>query len=103
MAMQLFSRINSASISARRTTGSRFARAGALSYDDYLGADHVDVQPAGIGQPTLEAWFLKQRGIERRVEVRTFSFVAAPFRYWAPTASPPCSGAWPGWRSSSCR
>ena len=38
---------------------SRFARAGVLTHDDYVSADEF--------------------GIERRVEVRTFSFVAAPF------------------------
>jgi DNA-binding transcriptional LysR family regulator len=59
--------------------GSRFARAGALGYEEYVAADHVEVQPASIGQPTLESWFMKRRGIERRIEVCTFSFVAAPF------------------------
>ena len=28
---------------------SRFARAGTLSYEDYVAADHVEVQPASIG------------------------------------------------------
>jgi LysR family nod box-dependent transcriptional activator len=59
--------------------GSRFARAGTLGYEEYVAADHVEVQPASLGQPTLESWFMKRRGIVRRVEVCTFSFVAAPF------------------------
>ena len=58
---------------------SRFARAGSLSRDDYAAADHVEVQPSGIGQPTLDTWFLERSGMERRIEVRTFSFIAAPF------------------------
>ena len=59
--------------------GSRFARAGAVSEADYAAADHVEVQPSGIGQPTLDSWFLERSGMERRIEVTTFSFIAAPF------------------------
>jgi DNA-binding transcriptional LysR family regulator len=59
--------------------GSRFARAGAVTQEEYAAADHVEVQPSGVGQPTLDSWFLERSGMERRIEVRTFSFIAAPF------------------------
>ena len=59
--------------------GSRFARAGTLSQADFVAAEHVEVQPVGVGQPTLDTWFLEKSGLVRRIEVRTFSFVAAPF------------------------
>ena len=59
--------------------GSRFAQAGVVSKADYEAADHVEVQPSGLGQPTLDTWFLERSGMERRIEVRTFSFIAAPF------------------------
>ena len=47
--------------------------------EHYAAADHVEVQPSGMGQPTLDTWFLERSGMERRIEVRTFSFIAAPF------------------------
>ncbi|SDE21871.1 transcriptional regulator, LysR family [Variovorax sp. CF079] len=60
-------------------SGSRFAHAGELTLDQYVAAGHVVTQPTGTDQPTLESWFMQRHGIVRRVEVTTYSFVAAPF------------------------
>ncbi|SFV09260.1 LysR family transcriptional regulator [Pseudoduganella namucuonensis] len=49
-----------------------------LSRDQYIAAGHVVMQPPSTGQ-SLEALSMKRTGIERRVEVTTYSFLAAPF------------------------
>lgn len=56
---------------------STHARQG-LTRDQYIAAGHVVMQPPIIGQ-SLEAIFMQRTGIARRVEVTSYSFVAAPF------------------------
>jgi LysR family transcriptional regulator, nod-box dependent transcriptional activator len=48
-----------------------------LTFDDYVAAGHVVMQPVG-GQPAFEGWFMQRYGVERRIEVTTFSFTAMP-------------------------
>lgn len=55
---------------------SRWARQGALSFDDYTAAGHVVMQPPG--GMTFESWFMQRYGVSRRVEVTSFSFATAP-------------------------
>lgn len=55
----------------------RFARR-RLDKKAYLAAGHVVVTPGGAEDSSFEARFVERHGIARRVEVTTFSFVAAP-------------------------
>lgn len=57
---------------------SRYAKEGAISLDDYRAAGHVVMQPPGMDR-TVEHLFMETTGIRRRVEVTTFSFLAAPY------------------------
>ncbi len=57
---------------------SRYGRAGAITLAEYKDAGHVVMQPSGM-ERTFENRFMDERGIRRRVEVDTFSFLAAPF------------------------
>ncbi|OGB81944.1 MAG: nodulation protein NfeD [Burkholderiales bacterium RIFOXYC12_FULL_60_6] len=72
-------------------SGSRIASTGKLDSEDYAQAGHVAMQPISyvwssqaVMQPTggtamsYEAGSMQKMGLERRVEVSTFSFVAAP-------------------------
>jgi DNA-binding transcriptional LysR family regulator len=59
--------------------GSRFARAGELTLEQYAAAGHVVTEPWGIDRQPFESWFMQHHGVKRSVEVTTFSFVAAPF------------------------
>jgi DNA-binding transcriptional LysR family regulator len=54
------------------------ARAG-LTLDQYVAAGHVVMQPPATGQ-SFEALEMERTGIVRRVEVTTYSFLAAPFQ-----------------------
>jgi len=58
--------------------GSRYAQAGEMTLADYEGAGHVVMQPPGMDR-TIEYLFMESTGIKRRVEVTTFSFLAAPY------------------------
>jgi LysR family nod box-dependent transcriptional activator len=49
-----------------------------LTFDDYVAASHVAVQPAGNEQPAYEGWFMQRYGVARRVDVTTYSFAALP-------------------------
>jgi DNA-binding transcriptional LysR family regulator len=49
-----------------------------LSFEDYVGAGHVVMQPSGGGQPAFEGWFMQRYGISRRIEITTYSFTSAP-------------------------
>lgn len=51
---------------------------GEFSFDRYLAAGHVVMQPPGTGTDSFEAWFVRRYGITRRVAVSTFSFVSLP-------------------------
>jgi LysR family nod box-dependent transcriptional activator len=57
--------------------GGRLAAA-ELTLDVYAAAGHVVMQPSGDARPAFESWFMQRFGVARRVEVTTFSFVAAP-------------------------
>ncbi|HEX7986790.1 MAG TPA: LysR family transcriptional regulator [Duganella sp.] len=57
---------------------SRYAKQGAISLAEYQAAGHVVMQPPGMDR-TFEYTFMENTGIKRRVEVTTFSFLAAPF------------------------
>lgn len=48
-----------------------------LTLDSYLAAGHVIMQPPAGGQ-SLESDYMRRQGVERRVEVSTFSFMTAP-------------------------
>ncbi|MOA16990.1 Nodulation protein D 2 [compost metagenome] len=54
-------------------SSSALARRG-LDRDSYAGAGHVAMQPAGSDRPG----FLADCGVQRRVEVTTWSFLAEP-------------------------
>lgn len=49
-----------------------------LTFDVYAEAGHVVMQPPGDARPAFESWFMQRFGVARRVEVTTYSFVAAP-------------------------
>jgi DNA-binding transcriptional LysR family regulator len=51
---------------------------GELSFERYVAAEHVVMQPAGGRADAFEGWFLKRYGITRRVSVRTYSFITLP-------------------------
>ncbi|WP_284615100.1 LysR family transcriptional regulator [Aquabacterium humicola] len=51
---------------------------GELSFERYLAAGHVVMQPAGAVGESFEAWFLKRYGVSRRVAVTTYGFAAMP-------------------------
>lgn len=51
---------------------------GELSFDRFVKAAHVVMQPAGTHGDTFEGWFLKRFGVTRRVAVATYSFVTIP-------------------------
>ena len=51
---------------------------GELTFDRYLAAGHVLMQPPdGIGD-SFEAWFVKRYGVTRRVAVTSYGFSALP-------------------------
>lgn len=49
-----------------------------LSFERYVAAEHVVMQPAGGRADAFEGWFLKRYGVTRRVAVLTYSFVTLP-------------------------
>lgn len=51
---------------------------GELSFERYVAAEHVVMQPAGGRADAFEGWFLKRYGITRRVSVLTYSFITLP-------------------------
>jgi DNA-binding transcriptional LysR family regulator len=51
---------------------------GELTFERYVAADHVAMQPAGGRADAFEGWFLKRYGITRRVSVTTYSFITLP-------------------------
>jgi len=57
-------------------SGSAMARR-PLSFEDYTGAGHVVMQPIGPTGYSFESWFMQRYGVNRRVDVHTYSFVAA--------------------------
>jgi LysR family nod box-dependent transcriptional activator len=52
--------------------------AGELSFDRYVNAEHVTMQPSGSRADAFETWFLKRYGVTRKVTVTTYSFVTLP-------------------------
>jgi len=51
---------------------------GELTFDRFVAAEHVAMQPAGGRADAFEGWFLKRYGITRRVAVQTYSFITLP-------------------------
>ncbi|MBK8107656.1 MAG: LysR family transcriptional regulator [Betaproteobacteria bacterium] len=52
---------------------------GELSFERYLAAGHVVMQPqGGGGGDSFEAWFVKRYGVTRRVAVTSYGFSALP-------------------------
>jgi DNA-binding transcriptional LysR family regulator len=59
-------------------SGSALARQ-PLSFEAYTAAGHVVMQPVtpGGGGYSFETWFMQRYGVTRRVDVHTYSFIAA--------------------------
>ena len=51
---------------------------GDLSFERYVAAEHVVMQPGRGRLDAFEGWFLKRYGITRRVAVLTYSFITLP-------------------------
>lgn len=51
---------------------------GELTFDRFVAAEHVTMQPAGGQAAAFEGWFLKRYGVTRRVAASTYSFVTLP-------------------------
>ena len=51
---------------------------GEFTFERYLAAGHVMMQPAGTDGDSFEAWFVKRYGVTRRVAVTTYIFAALP-------------------------
>jgi len=51
---------------------------GELSFERYLGAGHVVMQPAGSTGDSFETWFVKRYGVTRRVAVTSYGFSSLP-------------------------
>lgn len=51
---------------------------GELSFERYVAAEHVVMQPQGHTGDSFEAWFVKRYGVTRRVAVTSYSFAALP-------------------------
>lgn len=58
-------------------SGSELGRKTQLTFEDYVAAGHVVMQPVG-SQPAFEGWFMQRYGVERRIEITCFSFTALP-------------------------
>lgn len=54
------------------------ARRGEMTLEQYLAAGHVVMQPPGMDR-SFEHMFMQGSGLARRVEVTSFSFLAAPY------------------------
>lgn len=52
--------------------------AGEFTFDRYLAAGHIVMQPPGGSGDSFEAWFVKRYGVARRVAVTTYGFAAMP-------------------------
>ena len=51
---------------------------GELSFERYVAAEHVVMQPSSGRVDAFEGWFLKRYGVTRRVAVLTYSFITLP-------------------------
>lgn len=51
---------------------------GEFSFERYVNAEHVVMQPAGGQADAFEGWFLRRFGVTRRIAVSTYSFVTLP-------------------------
>lgn len=51
---------------------------GELSFERYLAAGHVVMQPPGNAGDSFEAWFVKRYGVTRRVAVTSYGFSLLP-------------------------
>jgi DNA-binding transcriptional LysR family regulator len=50
-----------------------------LTFERYVDAGHVVMQPTDSERPAFENWFVQRYGISRRIEVLTYSFAVMPF------------------------
>jgi DNA-binding transcriptional LysR family regulator len=51
---------------------------GELTFERYLAAGHVVMQPQGGVGDSFEAWFVKRYGVTRRVAVTSYGFATLP-------------------------
>lgn len=51
---------------------------GELSFERYLAAEHVVMQPPGGTGASFEDWFVKRYGVSRKVSVTTYAFGPMP-------------------------
>lgn len=51
---------------------------GELTFERYLAAEHVVMQPPGGGGISFETWFVKRFGVARKVSVTTYAFGPMP-------------------------
>ena len=51
---------------------------GELTFERYLAAGHVVMNPPTPQADSFEGWFLKRYGVSRRVAVKTYSFTVLP-------------------------
>lgn len=58
-------------------SGSKLAQ-GVFTFERYLAAGHVVMQPQGTTGESFENWFVKRFGVARQVAVTTYSFAAMP-------------------------
>ncbi|MFN3985594.1 MAG: LysR family transcriptional regulator [Rhodocyclaceae bacterium] len=50
-----------------------------LSFERYVGAEHVVMRPHGSELAPFESWFVQRYGISRRIVATTYSFLALPY------------------------
>lgn len=58
-------------------SGSRWARNG-VDLEGYRTAGHVVMQPSGTDRPAFGSQFLQDHGIDRNIQVSTYSFLSEP-------------------------
>jgi len=51
---------------------------GEFSFERYLAAGHIIMQPPGGVGDSFESWFVKRYGVTRRVAVQSYGFAAMP-------------------------
>lgn len=56
-------------------SGSRLAQRRNLSFEDYVAAEHVVMQPqGGVAMTSFESWFIERYGLSRRIGVTSYTF-----------------------------
>jgi DNA-binding transcriptional LysR family regulator len=49
----------------------------AMTFDEYVSAPHVVMQPLSVAMTSFEAWFMEKYGLNRHVDVTTYTFSSA--------------------------